>query len=147
MNNVVLIHSAIVASIGLFASVSSASISHYLTKKHQFAMEERRIKEEYYKYFIKALSDVALNNKDDEALKRLSEGFNSLILFADSSVVEKLMDFRNFIEKKNQTRNTEEWVKKQDALLTSLIKEIRIDLYNKEEKSFPQIHLTGTGKK
>jgi len=36
-------------------------------------LEERRLKEEYYKAFIKALSDVAIDNRDTAAQKRLSE--------------------------------------------------------------------------
>ena len=141
--NITILHSVIIASIGLLASALTASLSHYLTKRYQLTMEERRIKEEYYKYFIKALSDVALNNKDNEAQKRLSEGFNSLLLFANPNVVEKLMDFHTFVKKENITKSSEDWVKKHDVLLTSLIKEIRKDLYKKEEKVFPQVHLIG----
>ena len=78
-------------------------------------MEERRLKEEFYRSFIKALSDVAIDNKDDDAQKRLSEGFNSLLLMANANAVRKLMDFHDFVRIENTTilRDSEEWAKKQ----------------------------------
>jgi peptidoglycan/LPS O-acetylase OafA/YrhL len=63
----------IIAAISLFASVVTASLSYWFTKKNQMRLEERRLKEEYYKAFIKALSDVAIDNRDTAAQKRLSE--------------------------------------------------------------------------
>ncbi len=135
----------IVTSIGLLASVFTVSLTYFFTKKHQLKMEERRIKEEFYKSFIKALSDVAIDNKDDEAQKRLSEGFNSLIVIANTEVVKKLMDFHNFTSIGNITvpRNSEEWSKKHDVLLNELVKAMRQDLFGKKEKQFPVIHLVG----
>ncbi len=79
----------IFATIGLLASVVTASMSYYFTKKHELKMEERRLKEEYFKKFLKALSDVAIDNKNEKALNRLSEGFNYLLLIADAEVVGK----------------------------------------------------------
>jgi peptidoglycan/LPS O-acetylase OafA/YrhL len=69
MNRIIPLLTVIVAMIGLLASVIAASLSYYFTKKYQLKMEERRLKEEFYKLFIKALSDVAINNKDSEAQK------------------------------------------------------------------------------
>lgn len=73
----------LVAVLGLLASVVSASVTYYLTKKQQFSLEERRLKEEFYRNFVKALSDVAMNNSDDAAVDRLSDGFNTLTLVAN----------------------------------------------------------------
>ncbi len=70
MDKIIPLSTVIVATIGLLASVSTASLSYYFTKKHQLEMEERRLKEEFYKSFIKALSDVTIDNKDDEAQKK-----------------------------------------------------------------------------
>jgi hypothetical protein len=137
----------VVACIGLFASVVVASLSYYFTKKSQLKIEERQLKEEYYRFFIKALSDVAIDNKDDEAQKRLSEGFNSLIIMANANVVRKLMDFHNFVKLENAsiTRDSEEWSIKHDALLAELARAIREDLFGKKEEieEFPPIHLVG----
>jgi hypothetical protein len=137
----------IVASIGLLASTITVSLTYFFTKKHQLEMEERRLKEEYYKSFIKALSDVAIDNKDDEAQKRLSEGFNSLIVIASANVVKKLMEFHNFVRIENTDipRNSEEWSAKHDDLLTELMKAMRQDLFGRNEviDRFPKIHLVG----
>ena len=64
----------LVASISLFASVITASLSYHFTKKHQLKMEERQLKEEYYKSFIKALSDVAIDNYNNKAQKNYLKG-------------------------------------------------------------------------
>ena len=138
----------VVASIGLLASVITASLSYYFTKKRQLKMGERRLKEEFYRSFIKALSDVAIDNKDDDAQKRLSEGFNSLLLMANANAVRKLMDFHDFVRIENTTilRDSEEWAKKHDDLLTELVKAMRQDLFGEEKninKFFPKVHLIG----
>lgn len=80
-----LLFQAFVIAGGLFASAFTAFISYFFTKKHQMRIEERRLKEEFYKNYIKALSDVAIDNKSDEAQKRLSECFNTSLLIADSN--------------------------------------------------------------
>ncbi|MCK5306830.1 MAG: hypothetical protein KAJ66_06810 [Candidatus Omnitrophica bacterium] len=138
----------IVASIGLLASAITASLSYYFTKKHQLKREECRLKEEFYRLFIKALSDVAIDNKDDDAQKSLSEGFNSLLLMANANVVSKLMEFHNFVKMENVVipRDSEEWTRKHDDLLTELVKEMRQDLFGKGKninRFFPKVHLVG----
>jgi hypothetical protein len=101
----------IIASISLLASVITAALSYYFTKKHQLKIEGSRLKEEYYKSFIKALSDVAIDNKDNEAQRRLSEGFNSLIVIGRPAVVKKLMEFHDFVRVENAqlSRNSRDW--------------------------------------
>ncbi len=140
----------IIASISLVASVITASLSYYFTKKHQIRMEERKLKEEYYKSFIKAVSDVAIDNYDDEAQRRLSEGFNSLIVIASPKVVKELMDFHNFIRPQNIDISREEWTVRHDNLLRQLIKAMREDIFGKErniDKYISKVHLIGKAPK
>jgi hypothetical protein len=142
----------IVASISLLASVITASLSYYLTKKHQIKTEERKLKEGYYKSFIKALSDVAIDNYDDEAQKRLSEGFNSLIVIAGPNVVRELMEFHNFIRPENTIihRDSEDWSIEHDNRLRKLIKAMREDIFDKEkdiDKYISKVHLVGKAPK
>jgi hypothetical protein len=142
----------IIAAIGLLAAVITASLFYYFTKKHQLKMEERKLKEEYYKSFIKALSDVAIDNFDDEAQKRLSEGFNSLIIIASPNVVKELMDFHDFIRPQNTTipRDSAEWLIEHDNKLRILVKTMREDIYGKEkniDKYISQVHLVGKAPK
>lgn len=148
MDKIIPLSPVIIASIGLLASVITASLSYYLTKKYQLKMEVRRLKEEFYKSFIKALSDVAIDNRDDEAQKRLSEGFNSLLLIANAEVVKHLMKFHDFVRIENNSisRDSEEWSRKHDDLLTELVKVMRYDLFGSKKdinKFFPKVHLIG----
>ena len=135
---------SITAIFGLLGSF----ITFYLTKKLQIKSEERKIRQEYYRTFIRALSDVAIDNSDDEAQKRLSEGFNSLIVVGAPQVVQKLMEFHDFVRRENKEfpRNSPEWAIKHDQLLRTLIKSIRKDLYGKEKNIdfyISKVHLTG----
>ena len=142
----------ILAAITLFASVLTASLSYWFTKKHQLRLEERRLKEEYYKAFIKALSDAAIDNQDVTAQDRLSEGFNSLIVIGSPSVVKKLMQYHNFvrIDNKEIPRDSNAWSLRHDQLLRELVKEMRRDIYGKErniDEYISTVHLVGRGSK
>lgn len=109
-------------------------------------MNQRKLKELHFLHFIKALNDVAINNSDDKAQLSLSESFNHLILIANSKVVNKLMEFHNFVRSENQivSRSSTEWSIKHDDLLTELIKTMREDLFGKSvNNDFKQIHLIG----
>lgn len=123
-------------------------ITYYLTKKQERESEERKIKQEYYRLFIKALSDVAINNKDHDALRRLSESHNSLIVIAAPAVVQALMKFHDFIRPSNNEipRGSQEWLTKHDQLLRIVIKEIRKDIYGNEKdinSYLSEVHLVG----
>lgn len=126
----------------------TASLSYYFTKKNQLEREAMTLKFDYYKNFIEALSDAVID-QNEEANKRLSNGFNTLPLVANSAAVEKLMEYHLLISDKTIDRNTEEWSKKHEQLLTELIKRMREDLHNKKEfnDNFPNIHLVGSEKK
>ena len=153
METLISLQSIVIASIGLFASVITASLSYYFTKRHQLKMEERRLKENFYIKFIKSLSLVALDNSDASALDKLSDGFNNLLIIANQKTIEVLMEFHNFIKVGGDTnipRDSVEWSTRHDELLTKLVKEIRKDLLGKKsviDKNFPLIHLTGGGSK
>jgi len=135
----------IVASIGLLASVITASLSYYFTKKHQLKMEERRLKEEFYRSFIKAVNDAAIDNEDDDAQRRFAEGFNSLLLIANANVVIKLKEFHSFIAESEIPRGSEEHMMKFNDLLTKLIKEMRYDLFGRKNinKNYPEVYRAG----
>jgi hypothetical protein len=144
--------SVIVAAIALLASVLTASLSYWFAKKQQLRAEDRRLKEEYYRVFIKALSDVAIDNSDYEAQKRLSEGFNSLIVIGSPRVVERLMRFHDFarIENTSIARDSPEWSQRHDELLRDLVKEMRRDIYGEEkgvDEYISGVHLVGRGPK
>jgi len=135
----------IIAIIGLLGSL----LTYYFTKRKELAAEQRKLKQEYYKSFIKALSDVAIDNSDDDAQKRLSEGFNSLIVVSAPKVVQRLMEYHNFVrtdQNEDIARDSKQWAEKHDEILRSLIKEIRKDIYGAEKKVdvlLSKVHLVG----
>jgi hypothetical protein len=98
-------------------------------------------KEEYYRFYIKALSDVALDNSNEEAKDRLSEGFNSLLLVASEKVVKKLMDYHDHIKIKSP--KPDGWGEGHDVILRDLVKMMRADIFGKQDEEYPQIHLVG----
>lgn len=135
----------IIAVMGLSGSL----LTYYFTKKRELEAEQRKLKQEYYKSFIKALSDVAIDNSDDDAQKRLSEGFNSLIVISAPRVVQRLMEYHNFVrtdQDEEIARDSKQWTEKHDEILRSLIKEIRKDIYGAEKEVdalLSQVHLVG----
>ncbi len=140
----------IIAIIGLLGSLTA----YYFTKKQEIEAEQRKLKQEYYKNFIKALSDVAIDNFDDDAQKRLSESFNSLIVIAAPKVVQRLMGYHNFVRVENTEidRDSKQWAEKHDELLRVLIAEIRKDIYTNERSGradafLSQVHLVGRNPK
>lgn len=153
MEEIVTSQPIIIASIGILASVVTASLSYYFTKRHQLKMEERRLKENFYIKFIESLSLVALDNNNTVALDKLADSFNNLLIIANQKTVEILLEFHNFVKIGSNVglqRDSNEWLIQHDELLTKLIKEIRRDLLGKKsvnDKNFPNIHLTGRGKR
>jgi len=135
----------IIAVIGLFGSL----LTYYFTKKLELEAEQRKLKQEYYKSFLKALSDVSIDNFDDDAQRRLSESFNSLIVIAAPKVVHRLMNFHNFVRSDQNDgleRNSKGWSQKHDEMLRTLIKEIRKDIYGQEkavDELLSNVHLVG----
>ncbi len=133
----------IVALLAIFGSC----ITYYLAQKQQIAAEQRKLKQDYYRNFIKALSDVALDNTDPNAQARLSEGFNSLIVVGSPLVVQKLTKYHNCTSKSNPARrDSQTWLKEHDELLKQLVIAIRQDIYEKEnniDEFLTDIHLVG----
>lgn len=148
MANLVSLAAVTVATIGVLGSVATASLSYYFTKKHEVEMEERRLKQECYKSFIKALSDVAIDNRDHDAQKRLSECFNSLLLIGDAQVLATAMDFHELVRIENTAlpRSSAEWIRRHDDLLNALLRAMRHDLFKRKQRgeTFPRVHLVGT---
>ena len=108
-------------------------------------MEERRLKEEFYRNFIFSLSDIAIDGKQtEEANQKFCESFNSLLLIANKDVLSRLMTYHEYVKK---PRNIESYDFEHDRLLTELIKSMQIDLFGKIDfKDFPMLHLIGRKK-
>lgn len=129
--------------IGVIAAIISATLSYYFTKKNQMNIEERKLKEEYYTGFIKAVSGVVVRS-DLNAKNDLADKQNRLLLIGSSEVVTKLLIFHDYIKPESQEKNGFDSLV-HDKLLTELLKAMRKDLYKykRVNKNYPVIHLTG----
>ena len=111
-----------VAIVGALVAILTAVITNYLTKRNQLKFEERKLKEEYYTNYVKAISNnVLMKGEDGE----LDDAQNRLILVGSSEVVRSLMQFHDAAKKSAQPISGEE----HDKILTNLIKAMRADLY------------------
>ncbi len=128
----------LVAIISASVTILTVVITNYYTKKNQLKFEERKIKEEYYSNYIKALSNNVLQHDSDG---ELDDAQNRLILVGSSEVVDNLMKFFDRIKQSAPPLPGEE----HDILLTNLVKAMRKDLYGskKVNDSYPIIHLSG----
>ena len=145
MNEMISLNSMFVASIGLFSSVLVASLSYYFSKKNQLNLQISKWKEEYYRFTIKALSDNVIDNSSEDAKDRLAEGFNSLLLVASAKVVKKMMEFHDHIKPSTQRSNG--WIEEHDRILRELVLAMREDIFKKQDKEYPNIHVIGGKKK
>ncbi len=128
----------LVAIISASVTILTVVITNYYTKKNQLKFEERKIKEEYYSNYIKALSNNVLQHDSDG---ELDDAQNRLILVGSSEVVDNLMKFFDRIKQSAPPLPGEE----HDILLTNLVKAMRKDLYGskKVNDSYPIINLSG----
>ena len=128
----------IVAIVGALVAMLTAVITNYLTKKNQLKFEERKLKEEYYTNYVKAISNNVLM-KDEHA--ELDDAQYRLILVGSADVVRILMQFHNKIQLSAPPISGEE----HDRILTDLVKAMRADLYGtkKINDGYPMVHLSG----
>ncbi len=128
----------VIALVGAFVTIVTALLTNYFTKKNQLRFEERKLKEEYYTNYIKAISaNVLLKGEDGE----LDDAQNRLLLVGSADVVKALMAFFDRIKPSSPPLAGNE----HDRLLTELIKAMRADLYGRKavNKGFPLVHLSG----
>ena len=128
----------IVAIVGALVAILTAVITNYLTKRNQLKFEERKLKEEYYTNYIKAISNNVLM-KDEPA--ELDDAQNRLILVGSADVVRILMQVHDKIKPSAPPLSGEE----HDRILTDLVKAMRTDLYGtkKINDGYPMVHLSG----
>jgi len=124
-------------TIGLF----SIALSNYLSKRQNLNFEKMKLKEEYYKLYIEAMSNNVNNLDREKALEESAYAENRLKLVASSEVLIKLDDFRK------TTNLSSEFNKSNfdhDFAFTELVKAMRKDLYGKKcNKNYPIIGIIG----
>ena len=128
----------VIALVGAFVTVVTAILTNYFTKKNQLRFEERKLKEDYYTNYIKAVSANALMKGE---AGELDDAQNRLLLVGSSEVITALMAFFDRIKPSASPLSGNE----HDFLLTELVKAMRADLYGRRNinKGFPTVHLSG----
>lgn len=128
----------IVAIVGALVAILTVIITNHLTKRSQLKFEERKLKEEYYTNYVKAMSNNVLMRDEHE---ELDDAQNRLILVGSAEVVRILMQFHDAIKPSAPPLSGEE----HDKILTDLIKAMRADLYGtkKINDGYPVVHLSG----
>jgi len=84
----------IVAIISAAGSVLVASLTFYLTKRHEFAVQLRNEKLNHYRVLFSALSDLAVDGTNhDEANMKFSLATNTIALAVPQCVINALMAY------------------------------------------------------
>ncbi len=87
-----------IALIGTATAVVTITLTNFFAKKNQLKLEERKLKEEYYISFIKAVSESVVSQFTEKSRDNLADSQNKLLLIASSKVVSKLMIFHDYIK-------------------------------------------------
>lgn len=111
-----------------------AFISNYLSKTNQLKFEQMKLKQTFYLKYVKSLSENMNNLDDSNFTIAENHAFNDLILIASPKVLLSLYEFKNLTINHLKYGNVENYENKFTQLLTSLIKEIRIDLHGNDKK-------------
>lgn len=129
--------------ISIIAAIISAAVTYYFTKKNQIEANERRLKEQYYLAYIKAVSNMVLYNNSDEMQIQLADAQNQLLLIGSAEVVSCVMQFYKYVRDNGRKETFSKNV--HDNLLTETLKAMRKDLYptHDHNKGYPRIELSG----
>jgi hypothetical protein len=132
-----------VTIISTSGAIFAASLSYYLTKKHQLALEWRKEKINHYKELLSAISDLAVDTTDkDNANIRFATAVNTIALVANQKVITALMYFHDEIKYSNKNWSIEKENKLLIKLLLTLRKDVGLSKKDKE-KTFI-FHLIGS---
>lgn len=132
----------IIAIIGTITAVVTVCLTNYFAKKNELVFEERRVKEKYYFEYLECISNNINFGNENDTLNE-NKAFNKLILIANIDVLKSLYEFQNLRISNLKYNNIENYEEEYNKIFKKLIKNIRKDLYGKNEKKFPEIYLLG----
>jgi len=126
----------VVALIALATSIIVTALSAYLSKMSEIKVEWQRKKIVHYQKLLTAMSDMAMQGRDQvDAKTRFSEAVNTITLIAGQPVIAALMELCDFIMISNHSKTQE----RHNELIRNLMLEIRKDIgliKNDDEHSF-----------
>jgi hypothetical protein len=132
----------VVAIISASGGLLVASVTYYLTKRHELSMQWRKEKLNHYKVLFSSFSDLAVDGTDKtEANLRLSLAVNTIALVAPQYVVNALMAFHDEVKFSNENRLPE----RHDQLFKELLLAVRKDIgLSKGDDDNFNFHLIGS---
>jgi hypothetical protein len=113
-----------VAIIAAFASIGGAALSFYFSMRKEREADWRKVKFEHYREFMAALAAIVGSDSTPEGHFRFAQSSNTVQLVASRQVITALHAFRDENSLSNVSRSQD----RVDALLSSLIREMRADL-------------------
>lgn len=133
----------LIALLGVVSAVITVSMTNYYSKKNQLKFEERKLKEVHYIKFMNVVSEMLTANFTEKSRKDFAHIQNNLFLISSPKVVVRLKTFNDYLSSNDSSKE------KHNELLTDLIKEMRIDLFNENSVNdgYPVIELRTINRK
>lgn len=126
----------IISIVGATSAVLVAVIGSVLARCSSLSLQSRKLKENYYLAYIKALHFLGSNNKRADYLDEYANSRNRLLVVASAEVINAILRFEKEAVGMANTQH--------DELLTDVLKAIRNDL-SLSNKSYPIVGLIKSG--
>jgi hypothetical protein len=126
----------IAASITALVAILTAGITYYLSRRREQEIEWQKLKLEYYKAYLAALSGVVSSRSTPENQIRYADAANNLQLVAPDRVLSALYNFQDEIRYDNREQTVVSHNKALTGLLRIMREDIRPSLKNKRELQF-----------
>ena len=115
----------IVTIITVSSTILLASLTFYLTKRHELSVQWRNEKLNHYKVLFSSLSDLAVDGTDkNKANMNFALAANTIALAAPQYVIDSLMAFHNEVKFSNPDKSPD----RHDKLLIGLLLAVRKDI-------------------
>lgn len=120
--------------LGIAATGLSASLSYSLTRKRQLEADQRRLRQDHYLKYVRAVSlNVATGGKPS-AVTDTARAYNELLLVAVPDVVQAVKRFAIHTDPSNEQRSSDHagWLERHNELLGDILLSMRLDLFGRE---------------
>ena len=108
----------------------TAGLTYLFTKLREREADWRKLKLDYYKEYVSALSGIVEGRDTPEGHIRYVDAVNSLTLVASSEVLRALYAYCDYTTSRNPNKSLE----RHDKVLTSLLDALRQDIYPKHRR-------------
>jgi hypothetical protein len=121
-------------AVALVTVAVTQPITYFFSRKRDHEADWRKMKLEQYKEYVAALSGTVHHPYDPEVQRRYTDAVNSMGLIAPPKVLIALYRFLDETSFSNGNRTSQKY----DALLSSLMREMREDSHPESPKDNPE---------